>query len=98
MAGQDGSKELWGSNYYILPAKTEFKDKHPQAGKANLKQPDAVNGIEFPPQTAGINEKKLYVETYYDKGERYTRVWEARGGPAELDRFSVFLSDISTGF
>ena len=77
-AGQDGSKELWGSNYYILPAKTEFKDKHPQAGKANPKQPDAVNGIEFPPQTAGINEKKLYIETYYDKGERYTRVWEAQ--------------------
>ena len=23
---------------------------------------------------------------------------EARGGPSELDRISVFLSDISTGF
>ncbi len=75
---KDGSKEFFGSAYYIIPAKTEFKDKHPDAGRADPKKPNQVNGVEFAPQTAGSNEKKLYVETHYDQGDRHTIAWEAQ--------------------
>jgi len=76
-AGKNGSKELWGSNYFIVPANTDFKDKHPEAGK-DKKKPNAVNGIEFPPQSTGQNTQKLYVEIRYDKGAKYTVVWAAQ--------------------
>ena len=35
---------------------------------------------------------------YLFDGRRDLDVTEGRGGPAQLDRFSVFISDISAGF
>jgi hypothetical protein len=77
-AGQNGTKELWGANYYIIPAGTDFKDKHPDAGKANPNEANDVNGIKFAVLAAGKTDKKLYVETSDRAGERYTVVWEVQ--------------------
>jgi predicted chitinase len=83
-ANKDGTKELWGDVYFVIPEKT----KH-------LKQPDIADAAvkaKYTTRTDGENEKKLYVGWHYAKGQRKMTVWED-GNPEPIAENIVVPSE-----
>ena len=68
------SKEYWGHSYFVIPAGQQF-----------VSQPSVLNAKHaryFPKLESGTigDECKLYVEAYFNNGQRYTRSWLEKDG------------------
>lgn len=61
--------DYWGHSYYVIPANQTFSAQPPGVNAQNK-----LHGIEFLPKQGGQNPKPLYVEVYYHKGDKFTRV------------------------
>ena len=61
--------DCWGHSYYVIPANQNFHAQ-PRGVEA-----DKLRGIKFPAKQSGQNEHPLYVEVYFQKGDKYTNVW-----------------------
>ncbi|MGU7770651.1 peptidase M23 [Burkholderia sp. MR1-5-21] len=62
--------DCWGHSYHVIPAHQTFLAQPPGVDAHHK-----LNGIEFLPKQAGQNERPLYVEVYFHKGDKYTNVW-----------------------
>ncbi|MFM0047084.1 hypothetical protein [Paraburkholderia sediminicola] len=72
--------DYWGSSYYIIPPQQQFLPL-PPGTDANKK----LHGIPFEQLDAGQNTDTLYVEVWFHKGAKFTKVWrDAGGGRLEL--------------
>ncbi|MEX3931952.1 peptidase M23 [Paraburkholderia phymatum] len=60
----------WGHTYFVIPVGRAFHALPPTADAQGK-----LHGIEFVRRQSGQNEQPLYVETYFQKGNRYTNVW-----------------------
>ncbi|RQR25043.1 peptidase M23 [Burkholderia sp. Bp9143] len=62
--------DCWGHSYYVIPANQTFR-----AQPRNVDAHHKLHGIEFLPKQEGQNERPLYVEVYFHKGDKFTNVW-----------------------
>ncbi|MFM0606963.1 peptidase M23 [Paraburkholderia sediminicola] len=67
--------DYWGSSYYVIPPQQQFLPL-PPGTDANKK----LHGIPFEQLDAGQNTDTLYVEVWFHKGEKFTKVWRDAGG------------------
>ena len=65
-----GSTDYWGHTYFIIPAGQSFLAR-PTGTDTNGK----LHGIPFDALQDGSNQSALHVETYFQKGSRYTNTW-----------------------
>lgn len=61
--------DYWGSSYYVIPPGQQF---YPMPPGSDAK--GQLHGIAFDARHTGNNEDTLYVESYFHKGSKYTRV------------------------
>ncbi|KAE8757515.1 hypothetical protein FSO04_23775 [Paraburkholderia madseniana] len=72
--------DYWGSSYYVIPPQQQFLPL-PPGTDANKK----LHGIRFEQLDVGQNSDTLYVEVWFHKGAKFTKVWrDAGGGRLEL--------------
>ncbi|MFL9920609.1 hypothetical protein PQR75_35630 [Paraburkholderia fungorum] len=72
--------DYWGSSYYVIPPHQQFFPL-PPGTDANKK----LHGIPFEQLDVGQNADTLYVEVWFHKGGKFTKVWrDAGGGRLEL--------------
>ncbi|VWB99216.1 M23 family metallopeptidase [Burkholderia lata] len=62
--------DWWGHAYFVIPAGSNFR-RLPEKADARNK----LHGIEFRPGQEGSNTLPLLVETYFNLGSKYTKVW-----------------------
>ncbi|KVC17595.1 hypothetical protein WI69_14900 [Burkholderia diffusa] len=62
--------DWWGHAYFVIPAGSQFR-RLPEKANAENK----LHGIAFRPGQAGSNTLPLFVETYFSRGSKYTKVW-----------------------
>ncbi|KVM84382.1 M23 family metallopeptidase [Burkholderia stagnalis] len=62
--------DWWGHAYFVIPAGSMFR-RLPEKVDAHNK----LHGIEFKPGQEGSNTLPLLVETYFNRGSKYTNVW-----------------------
>ncbi|WP_155629882.1 M23 family metallopeptidase [Burkholderia stagnalis] len=62
--------DWWGHAYFVIPAGSTFR-RLPEKADAGNK----LHGIEFKPGQEGSNTLPLLVETYFNRGSKYTNVW-----------------------
>ncbi|NIE66066.1 peptidase M23 [Burkholderia sp. Ax-1719] len=63
------STDYWGHTYFIIPAGQSFLGSPTGTENGKLK------GIAFDALQSGSNQNTLHVETYFQKGSRYTNTW-----------------------
>ncbi|WJF88892.1 peptidase M23 [Paraburkholderia bonniea] len=66
--------DCWGSTYYVIPPQQAFLALPPGTDAHHR-----LNGIPFRELDAGQNAGTLYVEVYFHRGTKYTRVWQDTG-------------------
>ncbi|WP_236066840.1 M23 family metallopeptidase [Paraburkholderia haematera] len=66
--------DYWGNSYYVIPPQQQFL-RLPVGADAHHK----LNGIRFDELRAGRNAGTLYVETWFHKGSKFTKVWRDAG-------------------
>jgi hypothetical protein len=71
--------DCWGSSYYVIPPQQQFLSL-PLGTNADRK----LHGIDFEELQAGQNTDTLYVEAWFHKGTKFTRVWRDAGA-AQLE-------------
>jgi predicted chitinase len=64
------TSDCWGHTYYTIPAGQQFYALPPGTDAHN-----ELHGIWFEAGQTGTNELPLVVETYFNKGAKYTNVW-----------------------
>jgi hypothetical protein len=62
--------DYWGHSYYVIPTGQAFFGLPPGTDEHNK-----LNGIKFDYAQSGKNERRLQVEVYFHKGDKYTNVW-----------------------
>ncbi|WP_224056596.1 M23 family metallopeptidase [Burkholderia vietnamiensis] len=62
--------DCWGRSYYVIPANQTFRAQPPGVDAHHK-----LHGIQFAPKQEGQNEHPLYVEVYFNKGDKFTNVW-----------------------
>ncbi|MGZ2747638.1 peptidase M23 [Burkholderia stagnalis] len=62
--------DWWGHAYFVIPAGSTLR-RLPEKVDAGNK----LHGIEFKPGQEGSNTLPLLVETYFNRGSKYTNVW-----------------------
>ncbi|WP_175763494.1 peptidase M23 [Burkholderia ambifaria] len=62
--------DCWGHSYYVIPPNQHFYGQPPGVDAKNK-----LRGIEFAKKQGGRNERPLYVEVYFHKGDKCTNVW-----------------------
>ncbi|MBY4734509.1 M23 family metallopeptidase [Cupriavidus pauculus] len=70
--------DYWGHSYYVIPTGRTFVSLPP----GTLLTKDGkhkISGVEFDVLAAGENTDTLYVESWFHKGDKYTRVWRDTG-------------------
>ncbi|GAB3628664.1 hypothetical protein [Pandoraea terrae] len=75
--------DYWGHTYYVIPKEQIFSPLPPGVDGNNK-----LKGIEFHPLPGGENKQALYVETYFHKGDKFTKVWQVAP-----DGKRVYLTD-----
>jgi hypothetical protein len=66
--------DYWGSSYYVIPPQQQFYPVPPGTDAQG-----SLHGIAFDRLQVGNNESTLYVEVYFHKGSKYTKVWRDAG-------------------
>ncbi|MDR5765935.1 MULTISPECIES: hypothetical protein [unclassified Caballeronia] len=87
------SKDYWGSTYFVIPGGSTFVSV--PAGLGDLKTKGRSPKPFFPAlDTGALNENStLYVETYFNRGERFMRAWIDRGDGKPVPVTSDFARD-----
>ncbi|MGS0989322.1 peptidase M23 [Burkholderia glumae] len=62
--------DCWGHSYYVIPANQTFRAQPP-----GVDAHSKLHGIQFAPKQEGQNEHSLYVEVYFNNGDKFTNVW-----------------------
>ncbi|WP_241239074.1 M23 family metallopeptidase [Burkholderia stagnalis] len=62
--------DWWGHAYFVIPAGSTFRRLPEKVDTGNK-----LHGIEFKPGQEGSNILPLLVETYFNRGSKYTNVW-----------------------
>ncbi|WP_028202782.1 M23 family metallopeptidase [Paraburkholderia nodosa] len=73
------TSDCWGHTYFAIPAGQQFYKQPPGTGADNK-----LNGIEFKPGQTDTNNLPLVVETYFNKGAKYTNVWSVADNGARM--------------
>ncbi|WP_191628965.1 hypothetical protein [Pandoraea terrae] len=68
------TSDYWGHSYFVIPEDTQFFPLPPDAD-ANGKLGD----IAFEKLQVDKNKATLYVEAWFHKGQKYTKVWRDEG-------------------
>ena len=90
--------DVWGHGYLVIPPGSAFVSLPPGTSKAKNGQ-HRLSGIEFEPLQNGENADTLYVEYWFHKGDKYTRVWRDAGdGHREsITEHAIIESDYEYG-
>ncbi|NKJ48388.1 hypothetical protein CIC12_16915 [Burkholderia sp. SG-MS1] len=64
------TSDCWGHTYYLIPAGQQLHGLPPGTDEHHK-----LHGIQFEPGQAHTNSVSLAVESYFNKGTKYTNVW-----------------------
>lgn len=70
--------DYWGHSYYVIPPGRTFLSLPPGAQLAKDGK-HKISGIDFDVLRAGENTDTLYIESWFHKGDKYTRAWRDAG-------------------